>query len=148
MSAPLPPRQGDAARTQGPMVPAGRDPRPPLSPAQFRLLVSRVLAIGVGVSAALIAAGFVAALVLGWQTSLVGAPASSVQATDFGAVWAGLAAVRPIAFVQLGLLVLLATPVLRVATTFLAFLVEGDRTFAALTAVVLAILLAGLVVIR
>jgi uncharacterized membrane protein len=118
------------------------------SPTQFRLLVSRVLAIGVATSAILITAGFLAALAFGWQASLVGAPASPAPLTDFGAVWSGLVAVRPVAVVQLGLLVLVATPVVRVATTCAAFVLEGDRTFAALTAIVLVILLAGLVIVR
>ena len=38
-----------------------------MSPQRFRLMVSLVLAVGVGVSATLIGAGFVAALAIGWQ---------------------------------------------------------------------------------
>ena len=42
-----------------------------------------------------------------------------------------------------GLLVLIATPVLRVAVSILAFWQEGDRKFVLITSVVLALLLAS-----
>ena len=45
------------------------------------------------------------------------------------------------AIVQLGVAVLIATPVLRVAFTLVAFIHEGDRLYTAVTALVLAILL-------
>ena len=44
------------------------------------------------------------------------------------------------AIVTLGLLLLIATPVLRVAISILVFLVEGDRLFALITFVVLTLL--------
>ncbi len=47
--------------------------------------------------------------------------------------------------IQLGLLVLVATPVLRVASSLVAFLLQRDRTYMALTAFVLLLLLASLV---
>ncbi|MGI8547909.1 MAG: DUF1634 domain-containing protein [Gemmatimonadaceae bacterium] len=46
--------------------------------------------------------------------------------------------------VQLGLLLLIATPIARVALSLLAFLRQGDRTYVAITAIVLALLLYGL----
>lgn len=64
---------------------------------------------------------------------------------------AGLATLRGIvngalggdggAIVQLGVVVLIATPVLRVAFTLLAFLHQRDRLYTAITALVLGILL-------
>lgn len=48
---------------------------------------------------------------------------------------------RPIALAQAGLLVLLATPVLRVMASVVAFALEGDRLYVAITVGVLAILL-------
>lgn len=45
------------------------------------------------------------------------------------------------AIVQLGVVVLIATPVLRVAFTLVAFLYERDHLYTAVTALVLAILL-------
>lgn len=46
--------------------------------------------------------------------------------------------------IQLGLLVLIATPVARVAFSVFAFLREGDRLYVAVTLVVLAVLLYSL----
>ncbi len=59
----------------------------------------------------------------------------------FGQVWAGVLAVRPQAAIALGLLLLIATPVLRVAVSVVAFAVERDRRFVVITTVVLLILL-------
>lgn len=50
----------------------------------------------------------------------------------------------PEGLIQLGVLVLLATPVLRVAFSLLAFAREKDRTYMALTSVVLLVLLLSL----
>jgi uncharacterized membrane protein len=47
--------------------------------------------------------------------------------------------------IQLGLVVLIATPVARVALTLGAFLLQRDRLYAAVTALVLLLLTYGLV---
>jgi uncharacterized membrane protein len=49
------------------------------------------------------------------------------------------------AIVQLGLLVLIATPIARVACTLVAFALQRDRTYVGVTAIVLALLLYGLI---
>jgi uncharacterized membrane protein len=46
--------------------------------------------------------------------------------------------------IQLGLLLLIATPVARVAFSLLAFVLQRDRTYVMLTAFVLLLLLASL----
>ena len=46
---------------------------------------------------------------------------------------------------KLGLLVLIATPIARVACTLVAFALQRDRTYVGITAIVLALLLYGLV---
>lgn len=51
---------------------------------------------------------------------------------------------RGTGIIQLGLLVLLATPVARVALALVAFLVRGDRLYAAVTLFVLGVLLYSL----
>jgi uncharacterized membrane protein len=121
-----------------------------MSPQRFRLVVSLVLAIGVGISATLIAAGFAAALAVGWQGSLTGAtlPNAAAATTDFGGLAGRLATLEPLAIAQLGLLTLLATPVVRVAASVVAFASEGDRLYTAITAIVLAILLASILFLR
>ncbi len=47
--------------------------------------------------------------------------------------------------IQLGLILLICTPIARVALCMIGFIVERDRTFVVLTTIVLAILLYGLV---
>lgn len=52
------------------------------------------------------------------------------------------------AIVTLGLLVLIATPILRVAISIVAFIYQGDRIYTAITAMVLCLLLLSLVLGR
>lgn len=59
-------------------------------------------------------------------------------------VFAAALALNPLGLIQLGVLVLLATPVVRVAFSLLAFLRERDRTYVGMTAVVLVVLLLSL----
>jgi uncharacterized membrane protein len=115
---------------------------------RFRGLVSGVLIVGVVTSAALMVLGFSAALVVGWYGSLLGSPPTGAEASDFSGIIDGLAALRPIAIAQAGLLVLLATPVLRVAASVAAYTLEGDRLYATITLVVLFVLLTSLFVLR
>lgn len=55
--------------------------------------------------------------------------------------WQGLREFRGEAFIVLGLLLLIATPVMRVAVSVFAFLIERDWIFVAITSVVLALLI-------
>ena len=119
-----------------------------MTPERFRAVVSTVLIVGVTTSAILIAAGFVGSLLVGWEGSLAGAGMGSARATDFGALVSNLLAVRPIALAQAGLVVLLLTPVARVAASIVAFWLEEDRLYVAITTVVLAILLLSLFVLH
>ena len=119
-----------------------------MTPHRFREMVSAVLIIGVGVSAALIAAGFAAALAVGWQGSLTGAAAATSATTDFSNLAGRLATLEPAAIAQLGLVTLLATPVARVAASVVGFALEGDRLYAAITTAVLLILLISILVLR
>jgi uncharacterized membrane protein len=121
-----------------------------MNPDRFRTMVSLVLTVGVAISAALIGAGLLAALAVGWQGSLIGpAPAAATAATtDFSNLPARLASLEPLAISQLGLLALLATPVTRVAASVVGFALERDRLYTAITLAVLAILLASIFVLR
>jgi uncharacterized membrane protein len=119
-----------------------------MTPEKFRALVSAVLIIGVAVSAALIGAGFVAALAVGWQGSLAGAAAATAPTTDFSNLPGRLAVLEPAAITQLGLVTLLATPVARVAASVVGFVLERDRLYAAITLAVLLILLTSIFVLR
>jgi uncharacterized membrane protein len=119
-----------------------------MTPEKFRGLVSTVLIVGVAASAVLIGAGFAAALAVGWQGSLIGSAASAQSTTDFSNLPGRLATLEPAAITQLGLAVLLATPVARVAASVLGFALERDRLYAAITLAVLAILLTSIFVLR
>ena len=55
---------------------------------------------------------------------------------------------RPITIAQLGLLVLVATPVVPVLASVIGFALEGDRLYAAITLGVFAILLISLIWLR
>jgi uncharacterized membrane protein len=118
-----------------------------LSTDELRLIVARVLLAGVVLSAVLILAGFIASLFVGWDGSLLGA-APGGDPTDVGAIAEGLQNLRPQAIVQLGLLTLVLTPMARVAASLVLFAVERDRTYVVVSVIVLAILIAGLLVIR
>jgi uncharacterized membrane protein len=105
---------------------------------QAEILISQVLRGGVVLSALIIGIGMVGVLVRhGNLTSAMAAPDS------LAAVWQGIQAGNPVAVVMAGLLVLLATPVLRVAVSVVAFALEGDFRYVVITSLVLLILLAS-----
>lgn len=61
-----------------------------------------------------------------------------------GAILRGALALRPDAVVQLGLLLLVATPVARVAMSLVAFILQRDRVYVVVTSIVLALLIFSL----
>jgi uncharacterized membrane protein len=91
--------------------------------------VQRVLQAGVVVSFALMVAGVVLAVVHG--------EGLAVHAVPLGHLGAGLAAPESAAYVSLGLMVLVATPFVRVAGSLVAFLLLRDRRYTLVTAAVL-----------
>ena len=56
----------------------------------------------------------------------------------------GVMSLEPAAIIQLGLLCLIATPVVRVAMSLIAFVLQRDRLYVIITAIVLALLGYGL----
>ena len=56
----------------------------------------------------------------------------------------GAIAPRPDAVVQLGLVLLIATPVARVAMSLVAFILQRDRVYVVVTSIVLALLIFSL----
>ena len=119
-----------------------------MTPERMRLLVSWVLLAGVSLAASLIAAGLLGSFAVGWRGSLIGLPHADVPIGSFGDLGPGLAAVRPQAIAQLGLVTLVATPIVRVLTSLIAFALERDRLYVVLTGIVLAILLVSALFIR
>ncbi|HTX52324.1 MAG TPA: DUF1634 domain-containing protein [Candidatus Baltobacteraceae bacterium] len=64
--------------------------------------------------------------------------------TSLVSVWAGAVAGKPYAIIAAGILLLIATPVVRVALSVVFFLAEADWLYVAITLFVLAVLLIGL----
>ena len=109
-------------------------------------LIGRLLQLGVLVAAAVVVLGGAALLLHGGAARAdfgefrdAPSPLRSVAGIVRGAL-----ALDSRAVVPLGLLLLIATPVARVALTLVAFALQRDRVYVALTAVVLALLLYGL----
>jgi uncharacterized membrane protein len=116
-------------------------PRPPPDPLTPRaaLVISGVLRAGVLLSAAIIILG----VGLFFVHTLAGHSAAMTRSTPrtAGEVVQGVLHGDPVSVIALGLLVLLATPVVRVSVSLVTFALEGDRLYTAITALVLLILL-------
>lgn len=122
----------------------------------LELVISVVLRAGVTVSCLLIATGAIVTLV---SSSTAAAARRTIDALRRGAlhpppsglevphtlsaVFSGVARESGPALAMLGIVLLIATPVLRVAVSLVAFALERDLRFVVITSVVLAILLAS-----
>ena len=113
------------------------------------LIISNLLRWGVGVSIVLVLIGTIVTFVhhpsyLTSSQDLATLKVSSAFPTSIPALVRGLAHGEGRAIVMLGLLVLLVTPVARVAASIFAFWHMRDRTFVVITSTVLALLLISL----
>lgn len=114
---------------------------------RVELFIGRILQAGVMLAAGVVLLG--AALLLRLHGGEVAdfrefaGPSAGLR--SLGGILAGAAALDPFAIVQLGLVLLIGTPVARVALTLIAFAIQRDRLYVMMTAVVLALLVAGLV---
>ena len=116
---------------------SGSRPRPVEA---INRLVHRVLMTGLAISATLLVAGLVVwAARGGLLPRSVTGPVQALR--DIGGL-------RPVGFFSLGLLALILTPFARVAGSVVIFLREHDRRYAAITAVVLAIMVASILLGR
>ena len=113
-------------------------------------LIGRFLQFGVMLAASVVLVG--ATLVLVQHGS---APVSYTvfhsaprQLRTIGGIVHGALALDSKAIVQLGLVLLIATPVARVAFMLIAFVVQRDRVYVAISGLVLALLLYGLLLGR
>lgn len=118
------------------------------------LLISSILRIGVATSLVIIVSGTLVSFV--HHPDYASAPSELQRLTQPGAAFPhtlaevvdGIAKLRGQAIVVVGLLVLLATPVARVAVSILAFMYQRDRIFVILTTTVLFLLLLSFVLGR
>jgi uncharacterized membrane protein len=124
--------------TAAPAIPPSAAPVHVMDPVERMIHV--VLVAGIAVSIALMAFGLVLGLLKGG-----GIPRGVVPLADLPRAAWGLS---PAAFLSLGLIVLIATPFVRVAGSLIAFAREGDRRYVVLTAVVLAVMCASVLLGR
>ncbi len=112
------------------------------------MIVSYVLRVGVFSSAVLLVMGMFFYLIsvggrAGDWRSVVNDVGEHSQLYHADQLLAALTRFEPLAFVELGVIVLILTPLLRVAATVLIFARERDRLYVGITLVVLALLLLG-----
>ncbi len=108
--------------------------------------ISRVLRAGVAASLLLITAGTIVSFIhhpdyVASARALERLTQPGIAPHSLGAVASGLRDVRGQAVVMLGLLVLILTPIVRVAMSLTLFRCEQDRAFTAITALVLVLIL-------
>jgi uncharacterized membrane protein len=132
--------------------PSGLAPHAELDPRvrTVELAISNLLRGGVAASLLLIVLGTVATfaqhptyLSQSDELTRLTAPNAMFPHT-LGDLAAELRALQGQAIVLLGLLVLIATPIVRVAVSILAFIYQGDRVYTLITAAVLCLLLLSL----
>jgi uncharacterized membrane protein len=118
-------------------TPPGGRPSMAMADAIALLLVG-----GVTLAALVIAAG----LALAGLTGMLAAPGLDFVGLphQIGQVVAGAVRLEPYAVIDLGVLILIATPVLRVAASVILFLVERDYLYTLITVTVLGLLLSSL----
>jgi uncharacterized membrane protein len=117
----------------------------------LELLISKLLRAGVVASVALIATGTIFTFVQ--HPAYLSSPAElkHIVAPDadfphaFNVLLTGLHKARGEAIVTLGLLILMATPMLRVGVSVLTFIHHRDRIYILITTIVLCLLLLSLV---
>ena len=122
-------------------------PRPELNEE-----IARILRYGVALSSLVVASGL--ALVLlsppaGTPRTLQGALAANfgTPTLSLSALVGGIAGGSAVGVLQLGLLILIATPITRVAASVLFFLKERDMLYVGVTILVLVMLLVALFVV-
>lgn len=119
-------------------------------PAALEDLIGIVLLVGVLVSAAVIVVGVALLIPPGHDKRLLlsqlfsehDVPIASLP-RSYGMIVRGVLRGEPVAVIDLGVLLLILTPVLRVALSAVFFAIRRDRLYAAVSTVVLILLLVG-----
>jgi uncharacterized membrane protein len=122
------------------------------SKADMNVIISNLLKYGVILSTALVLVGLI---VIAGRTppsfpSTVGQLVSSnygKPTLNPGVLLSGVSTANPIFIIQLGLLILLATPVVRVAASVILFAAEKDVKYVVITLIVLGILATSILVV-
>ncbi|HYG58028.1 MAG TPA: DUF1634 domain-containing protein [Symbiobacteriaceae bacterium] len=106
---------------------------------KLELFISRALMVGVSLSGIVIGLGLLLLLLTGEG----GYPAGQYPIAP-AALAAGVVALKPYAVINLGLILLVFTPIFRVAASAVAFVAERDHLYAVISLLVLVILLISL----
>jgi len=122
------------------------DTPPPQSDEALEILLGRLLQVGVLIAAAVVAIGGVYLLLTrgGWTPAYRTFVGAGTALRSVGGILSEAVALKPDGIVQTGLLLLIATPVLRVAFSLFGFARQRDWLYVVLTLVVLTVLTAGL----
>lgn len=102
------------------------------------LTISWILQVGVVLSAIIILVGL---SLLITQGGILGAQQLQAFPHTLNQVWSNLLVLQPQAIIELGLILLIATPVLRVVISVIAFNMEHDRRYVIIALLLLAILM-------
>jgi uncharacterized membrane protein len=123
------------------------NPPAPLSDHAVEQFVGRLLQLGVLIAAVVVVLGSALLLVQhgGTQVAYSVFHGEPDGLRSIAGIVRGVLAMQSESIVQFGLLLLIATPVARVAFTLVAFILQRDRTYVIITTIVLALLLYGLV---
>jgi len=125
--------------------PTPQNSSPKMNDQRLETIIGRLLQIGVGLAVAIVVCGGVGYLAAhrhesADRTVFVGEPA---ELESLSGIIALAARFDPSGVIQLGILVLIATPIARVVFSIYAFELERDRLYVALTLIVLALLIVG-----
>jgi uncharacterized membrane protein len=126
--------------------PTPTNPSTKMNDQRLERIIGRLLQIGVGLAVAIVVCGGVVYLIAhrhepADRTVFVGEP---TELESLSGIIALAARFDPGGVIQLGILVLIATPIARVVFSIYAFELERDRLYVAITLVVLALLIVGL----
>lgn len=129
------------------------DPRPAVDVGGTERLISGLLRWGVGLSMGVVLLGIVVTFVHHPEyvssgddlAALTGRSGDGHFASTLGGVWVGLKEGRGQAIVDVGLMLLIATPVARVGASIAIFLRDGDRVYVGITLFVFVMLLLSFV---
>jgi uncharacterized membrane protein len=122
-------------------------------PESMSEVIGNVLRFGVALSAVIISFGTALLVITTGLNDVGGSLAYSPGAIPHGTfnvslagLVQGLAVLDPYSIIELGVLVLLATPLSRVSISVFLFAAEGDKTYVYITAGVLSLLLFSMLV--
>jgi uncharacterized membrane protein len=121
-------------------------------PESMSRIIGNILRFGVLLSAGIIIVGTLILVVEDGYTGVASAftynasvPHDGIRLSITGLL-SGIWALQPLPIIELGVLVLLATPVSRVMASVFLFAAEGDRLYVYITGIVLTILLFSMLV--